>query len=383
MSFPEYKPYPLELVIPDFDSEITDLIISLDLLRKGFDRPPVHPMLFEGIVQLFHTVESVGSARIEGNNTGIVELIESGNTDPRVWPEGVREIKNLEQTLAYIDREVDQRTIDSRFVLELHERIMEGLQPPPMGDGDPDAGRYRQEEVGIGHSTHLPPPPWEVKKLMESMFEFLAERHPRRFDLIKAAITHHRFVWIHPFMNGNGRTARMFTYAVLIKLGFRVNLNRILHPTAVFCSDRRRYYEFLAKADEGNREGILQWSHYMLGGLDREIKKTDKLADHHFLRSRILDPSIDHLLKRGLISAQEARLLKICAEKGMARAADFSVVFKDRLPQEVSRQVRRLREKGLIVPDKEGGRKYLLNIRHDELRLGLMNALDREGFLPE
>ena len=43
------------------------------------------------------------------------------------------------------------------------------------------------------------------------------------FDLIKVAIAHHRFVWIHPFGNGNGRVVRLLTYALLIKYGFGAN----------------------------------------------------------------------------------------------------------------------------------------------------------------
>ena len=44
-----------------------------------------------------------------------------------------------------------------------------------------------------------------------------------KYDLLKVAIAHHRFVWVHPFSNGNGRTVRLFTYAMLVKLGFNVN----------------------------------------------------------------------------------------------------------------------------------------------------------------
>ena len=57
MSFPEYRPYPLQLLTPQFDSEITDLIIDLDHLRKKEIRTATHPIVFRQLVELFHIVE--------------------------------------------------------------------------------------------------------------------------------------------------------------------------------------------------------------------------------------------------------------------------------------------------------------------------------------
>ncbi|WP_171253366.1 Fic family protein, partial [Acinetobacter baumannii] len=67
------------------------------------------------------------------------------------------------------------------------------------------------------------------------------------------ALAHHRFGWIHPFGNGNGRVVRLFTYSLLIKYGFNVTTGGgILNPTAVFCNDRNKYYEMLSIADNGD-----------------------------------------------------------------------------------------------------------------------------------
>ena len=71
---------------------------------------------------------------------------------------------------------------------------------------------------------------------MNELFDFINQDSGAKFDLLKTAIAHHRFVWIHPFGNGDGRTVRLFTYAMLIKLGFNVNVGRIINPTAVLCN---------------------------------------------------------------------------------------------------------------------------------------------------
>ena len=69
-----------------------------------------------------------------------------------------------------------------------------------------------------------------VDELMSELMDFIAEENGPKYDLLKAAIAHHRFVWIHPFGNGNGRTVRLLTYAMLLKAGFNANAGRIINP---------------------------------------------------------------------------------------------------------------------------------------------------------
>ena len=238
MSFPVHKPFPLELIVPDFDSEIADLVIDLDYLRRKEILTMTHPLVFRDLLSLFHTIEAVGSARIEGNTTQLLELMDAEKSPESGISQGVKEILNMEKTLAFIDQAVNEQAIDLDFISHVHRLIMEDLRPPPAGDGDHRPGKFRQEEVGIGHSYHLPPPPWEIVSLMKELVTFMNSNHASKYDLIKAAQFHHRFVWIHPFENGNGRTARLMTYALMIKQGFRLNMSRIINPTSVFCIDR-------------------------------------------------------------------------------------------------------------------------------------------------
>lgn len=382
MLSPEFRPYPLELIVPPFESEITDLIIDMDHLRKKEIRTDTHPVVFKQLVELFHIVEGVASARIEGNNTQILELLQADLGQQSSLSEGVKEIRNLEKTLSFIDAVIDKRHIDISFTREIHKLIMEGLQPPPMGDGDERAGLFRQGEVGIAKSSHLPPPPWEINRLMDELFQFLDQRHPSKYDLIKSAIAHHRFAWIHPFANGNGRTVRMLTYAILIKQGFRVNTWRILNPASAFCMDRNLYYESLSKADTGLHDGIMEWCLYMLNSLRAEIEKIDRLSDTFYLSSKIFIPAIDYSYQKKFLSEIESRILKIAVDKQLVQASDFKEIFGNKLPQEISRQIRKLRDINLLIPEYEGARKYVINIRNDMLRSGILNALDREGFLP-
>lgn len=78
-----FKHYDLKLIDPGFDSSITDLIIELDHLRRKKLGGTTHPILFFQLKRIFHTLESLGSVRIEGNNTTISDYIENKSGDTK------------------------------------------------------------------------------------------------------------------------------------------------------------------------------------------------------------------------------------------------------------------------------------------------------------
>src|SRR5690606_33768951 len=129
------------------------------------------------------------------------------------------------------------------LIRELHAMAVEGL----TREGDRTPGAYRTGSVAIAKSAHLPPDALHVPAYMEELIAFINRGDPPKYDLMKVALAHHRFAWVHPFSNGNGRVVRLLTYALLIKYGFRVSgdVGRLLNPAAVFCADRDRYYSML------------------------------------------------------------------------------------------------------------------------------------------
>jgi len=111
-----------------------------------------------------------------------------------------------------------------------------------------------------------------VPGYMEELMGFINRDDAPKYALIKVALAHHRFGWIHPFSNGNGRVVRLMTYALLIKYGFNVKTGgRVLNPTAVFCNDRERYYAMLSCADKGMDESLDRWCTYVLQGILDEL----------------------------------------------------------------------------------------------------------------
>jgi len=375
----------MKIVIPKpgFDSNLTDLIIDLDYLRKKRLSGSTEPLIFFQLKHIFHTLESIGSARIEGNNTTIAEYIETKISEPETENESITEIKNVEESMGFIEKHIKEYPIDRAFISELHKLVVNGLSPTKEGDINP--GAYRVTNVSINGANHKPPEHYLVNEHMEELIEFINYEHGSKYDLLKIAIVHHRFLWIHPFRNGNGRTVRLLTYAMLVKLGFNVDIGigRIINPTAVFCADRFKYYEYLSKADSLHDDDVLAWCEYVLSGLKIEIEKIDKLLDYDFLKKHILLPALSYSIEHKLITENETKILKIAIEKQIFQAADLKEQISVKFATERSRILARLKEKKMLMPISENARKYAIRFDNNILLRAVIWSLSKADFLPK
>lgn len=323
----------------------------------------------------FQLLEAIGSSRIEGNNTTVLDYVSKENLPPAIRErEGFVEIGNLEQALQFIEE--SSAPIDEQFICELQKMAVEGLTQ----EGDPNAGRYRDTPITIADSNHEPPAADDVPALMRELVKFINKPYDQQFDLLKVSVAHHQFVWIHPFRNGNGRTARLLTYAMIVRL-FDVRQSRLFNPTAVFCSDRNKYYEMLKVADSKNNEAMVQWCAFVLQGLLDELQKTEKLTDINYVRKYILEPALQDSLHTGVIGKAIYSALQVSLEKPVFQASDIADIWPNAYTR--SRYIRSMLKAGFIAPISEGARKYYLKFAGSPLMVSLIRALNQQGFLPE
>ena len=126
------------------------------------------------------------------------------------------------------------------MILDLHRVALEGLTSY--------AGNWRPAGVSIGKSTHKPPGNHLVPELIEGLCDYVNENWDRNSACHLAAYVLWRLNWIHPFSDGNGRTARAVSYLVLsIKVGYRLPGAPTI-PEQIM-DNREPYYDALEKAD--------------------------------------------------------------------------------------------------------------------------------------
>ena len=373
----------IKIIEPDFNSKLASLIIELERMRERRLGGSTMSSTFFQLKKIFHIFESVGSLRIEGNNTTVAEYIEAKiEDDKKKKNESILEIANSEKAMDLIDNLLinSHQKIDRVFISDIHKLVVKNLSPEK--EGSRNAGDYRKVPVFIKKSKHKPIDYLRVPDLMEELIVFINTENEPKYDLLKTAIAHHKFAWIHPFDNGNGRVVRLFTYAMLIKYGFNVEVGRIINPTAIFCIDRNKYYDALAKADDFSKEGILSWCEYVLTGLKREIEKIYKLADYKFLKKEILLPALNISLDKKIISDDEHKILKVAIEKQIFQKSDIKSLFPNLASVTITRKITHLKESGMIMSQSKKSRKYVLCFNNGYLRRSIVEMLDKNGFLP-
>jgi Fic family protein len=375
----------LRLIQPSYDSAVTDLVMELEHLRRlelGGDTPA--PIFFQ-LKGLFHLLESLGSARIEGNRTTLLDYVEARIAPPIRREDRLMEIENLEQAMDYVEKSVAAgQVISHQLLRELHAMAVTGLER----EGDRTPGAYRSWPVMIQGANHKPPEHIQVQSLMDDLLEFVNRRDAPKYDLLKAALAHHRFAWIHPFGNGNGRVVRLFTYALLLKYGFNVGMDgagigRVLNPTAVFCIDRERYYSELARADQGDDKGLEQWIEYVLRGIRDELIKVDQLTRYEVLKNRILLPSLQFSRNRGDINGEEEQILKMAINKGTFKASDVDAVMPRWTLRQRTYRLKKLIDAKMLAPIAENSRTYVVIFARGPLLRGVARMLVQEGFAPD
>lgn len=365
---------------PKFDSDLTKTILELEHLKNRPLKNTTGENVFLQLKSLLHAVEAVTSARIEGNHTTIASYIEKRDDDSHKNDEQIIEISNLIDGLDFIDKYVMEEPISADFIKELHRIVVNGL----THEGDKRAGAWRDEPRYIANARHQPPESYDVPDLMRELIDYINNDEGEQYNLLKIAIANHRFVWIHPFGNGNGRTDRLMTYALLCKKGYIApNKMRLFNPTAIFAGNRNKYYDTLALADDYKDEHILEWCEYFLSGVRDEIKKSESLADAEFINKKILLPSVDRMEKAGIVSKLEGNILGRAVRLGAIKASDIKDLWgREVTSVAIAQQIKKLRDRNLVKATHEGGREYEISFENSELTRVTLEQMDLAGLLP-
>lgn len=382
-----FKDIPLKLYDPDWDSKLANSIIELEKLRVKKLEGPVPPYIFFQLKDIFQILESLGSSRIEGNNTTLAEFVEKiiENPTKNSKEESIKEIYNIDRAIEFIEDNVKQTTnLDRALISEIHKILVEGLTPPPNGEGSNYPGALRPINVTIKQSNHKPPDAINVTDYFEELMEFINQPLKTQYHLLVIALSHHRMAWIHPFDNGNGRLVRLFTYALLIKQGFKVKSGRIINPTAIFCMNREKYYQMLGLADTGDKQKTLDWCLYVLEGLRIEIEKIDKLLDLNYITNTILIPMLVFALEREHITKREFEILSalVKSDKMCIKSVNLEKIIGQESPVQRSRIIKKLKDKMMLVPLTKNGRIYTIGFANNYLLRGVIHILEKNNFIP-
>ncbi|GAA3931423.1 Fic family protein [Microbacterium soli] len=362
-----------------FDSDLVATLFEIERLRADIGTGDTPRDTFAELQLLFDTVMSVVSARIEGNHTTVFEALDHAGGEPAdATDEKLREITNIVSAARYLDSLDPAEPLTHLLIRDLHARTVAGLTT----EGDPTPGAYRKVDVAIRGSAHRPPSSPLVHAEMSSLLDFANAERPLHEQMMQIALAHHRFVWIHPFRNGNGRVSRLLTYAMLRRTIFATRGFSAVNPTAVFGNDRGAYISALESADTLSDDGTIAWASFFVRGIRDDIARLVRLQDRLHVIEALVGPSLDRLLRDGQVTADEHRVLHRVLDLGTVKAGDLSDVAPGSASTR-SRLIRDLLDRRLLRHSSEGPRFYRLSISQGPLAPRIIRQLDVLGYLPK
>ncbi len=216
-------------------------------IDEKFDRlQKLRPLLADKVKKLreqFAIEMTYNSNAIEGNSLTLKEtffVISEGITIKGKPLKDHLEAKDHQEALEYLYGLADQK--NQNDILETTIRNLQKLVVKETASNI--AGSYRDGNVIITGANYWPPDAFEVPNLMRSAMNWINFGKENLHPVELAALAHHKIVFIHPFFDGNGRTARLLMNLLLMRAGY---------PLAVVLkNDRKKYYQTLAQADKEN-----------------------------------------------------------------------------------------------------------------------------------
>jgi len=381
-----FEHQPLKMPDVPWGSLFVDDVIELEKLRGK----KVSPSSFDIFLELkvvFHSLENWASARIEGNQTKLIDALDPGASKGKPRTLDQAELNNLRKAINFIDDYCrNHKKITISFIREVHKIVTEGL---PVGDdkpGDSTPGKFRIGPIRIGRSKHIPPSTaGQVTQYIDELVKFINLKNNKKNDILKAAIVHHRSTWIHPFNNGNGRVSRLITYAMLQMMGYGVANVHILNPSAVFGADRQKYYDRLAVADHVTDAGLIEWAEYFASGLREEIGKIDRLLDDSYIKDKILQPVVQKAYADKRLTEEEFKILMHSFNNpGLTfTSGDINRALNEEFsPVRRSRLIKKYKEADLIQEAFKASQKYVVVLLSPQLHAYVSQVLRDEGFVP-
>jgi Fic family protein len=264
-SYNSYAPKPLPPIPPIEMERLYPLLDQANVALGRLDGLSIilpDPSLF---LYMYIRKEAVLSSQIEGTQSSLSDLLLYENNEMAGVPnQDVVEVSNYVAAMEHgLKRIRGGFPLSLRLIREMHEVLLS------KGRGSSkQPGEFRRSQNWIGgtrpgNAKFVPAPPEMVMDLLGSMEKFLHDENITLPTLIKAALAHHQFETLHPFLDGNGRLGRLLITFILCVEG--IMREPMLYLSLYFKTHRQAYYDHLQLVREtGDWE---EWIQFFLKGV--------------------------------------------------------------------------------------------------------------------
>lgn len=303
--------------------------------------------------------EAVASSQVEGaaTTTEIArDMLKSGR-NPR--NESEQMIFNNLRAIDFISEFVDTN-IDFKLIIELHQIMTAHTEAEKYSGDFRDGDVYVTDHID-GEIAHIPPDWEEVKPLMGALCAFINDEDKFLHPIMKASIIHFMIGYIHPFKDGNGRTARALFYWYLLKKGY--NLVRNISISRVILESRTQYDKAFLKT-EYDENDLNYFISYSIKNIRIAFEKLIQYRDKKLEERKKANLIAYELLSKGL-NKRQADLIGYLYLKDQNIVTLQTYAEKHQIVrQTASKDIHELIKIGLLTEDKSSKPfKYTLTNR--------------------
>lgn len=299
-------------------------------------------------------LEAHYTTHIEGTHLTLdqSEQLLTGHEVSNADPEDVRELLNYKKAFDLVaDYLGSGEAIREGLIREIHKRLVEGVRGNSAVPGE-----YRKIQNYVANSKtkeiiYTPPPAYQVPLMMSELVDWLKQEHEINPVLV-AGIAQFQLVHIHPFLDGNGRTARLLSTLYLYKTGY--DFKRLFTISEYYDRDRGNYYKAIQSVRE-NDMNMTTWLEYFVNGLATQLQEVQNRGQQ-VMKLDIL--TIQHHLSKREKEAIEQAL----DQKGLS-IKEFQLLFPETSKRTLQRELKHLLDLGLLkVEGMTNDRRYLVNL---------------------
>lgn len=281
-------------------------------------------------------ISSFASTSIEGNPLSLTDVKRLLKSHPKRIRDSEREVLNYNRALERIAKQARSGclTISHTEMTALQRQVTEELLPTS------DCGQYRTQPVFVNDpktrkTIYWPPDAHDVHPLMGNLIKWVRAEQRGADPLIVAGIFHRQFVLIHPFLDGNGRTARLLTTMLLAHGGF--DLFRLFSFERYYNDNVARYFEKVGARgnyyDIAESIDFTEWLEYFTDGIIDELLRVQKQIERMHVADIRLKPHhqkiLRHLQKHG--SIMDVEYAKLTRRAKATRVLDFKDLISFKL----------------------------------------------------
>lgn len=257
-----------------------------------------------------YAISAHASTSIEGNPIPLTDVRKILKNTPAHIRDTEKEVLNYNKALEYLSTLVSKpKPITNAFICNIQATVIDSLLPKKH------VGTYRVDPVVVNNPqtrkiAYIPPNASDVRSLMGELIQYLEKEFDTTDPLILAGIFHKQFVVIHPFMDGNGRTARLVTKYLLARMG--LDTFQLFSFENYYNQNVTKYFSSVGVSgdyyDIANEIDFTHWLIYFTDGIIDELLRVQKLLKSTLTPLRFTEHEkaiITYIKKNGSIRKRE------------------------------------------------------------------------------